>query len=153
MVSALQTGVVTVPTSVVEPTIALSIAVVAGWHLWRLRTRGRDANALDTRARGHLALDRAGWARLAVVFAFGLVHGLGFAGALGIQQAWSRTLLWSLLVFNLGIETVQLGLIALVFPALALLRRRAPVVGLWATGLIAATVTVIGMIWFVQRVS
>lgn len=146
-------GVVRVSASVVEPIIALSIAVVAAWHLWRLWRWGGHATDLDTASTGHLALDRAGWSRLAVVFAFGLVHGLGFAGALGIQQAWSWTLLWSLLVFNLGIETVQLSLIALVFPALALLRRQAPVAGLWATGLIAATVTVFGLVWFVERVT
>ena len=45
---------------------------------------------------------------------------------LGIDEALSWTLLWSLLVFNVGIETVQLAIILAVFPALALLRRRAP---------------------------
>lgn len=86
---------------------------------------------------GHFGLDRAGWTRLGVVFCFGLVHGLGFAGALGIDSAWSWTLLGSLLVFNVGIETVQLALIALVFPVLTLLRHRSPTVGLWATGAIS----------------
>ena len=85
------------------------------------------------------------------MFCFGLVHGVGFAGALGIQQAWSWTLLWSLLVFNIGIETVQLTLIALTFPLLMLLRRKAPSVALWVTGVIAAGVTVAGLVWFVQR--
>ena len=74
----------------------------------------------------------------AVVFCFGLVHGLGFAGALGIDEAWSWTLLWSLLVFNVGIEVVQLAIIAAVFPLLVVLRRRAPKVGLWATGVVSA---------------
>ncbi|GAB1823795.1 HupE/UreJ family protein [Herbidospora sp. RD11066] len=126
-------GLVSVPASVVEPVIALSIAVVAVWHLLSER------------------VDRSGVARLGVVFLFGLVHGLGFAGALGIQEAWSWTLLWSLLVFNVGIEAVQLGLIALIFPLLSLLRRRSPVAGRWATGLVAAGVAVMGLIWFVER--
>jgi signal transduction histidine kinase len=68
------------------------------------------------------------------VFCFGLVHGLGFASALGIDRAWSWTLLSSLFVFNVGIELVQLGIILAVFPVLALLRRRAPV----AIGLVLA---------------
>jgi hypothetical protein len=119
-------GVVHVSPSFIEPVIALSIAVVAFWHVWRIWRRGRLATELETPSRSHLSLDRAGWSRLAVVFCFGLVHGIGFAGALGIQQAWSWTLLWSLLVFNVGIETVQLALIALTFPLLSVLRKTFP---------------------------
>jgi hypothetical protein len=146
-------GLVRAPASFFEPVIALSIAVVAGWHLWRLWRRGRLATDLETSRRGHLSLDRAGWIRLAVVFCFGLVHGLGFAGALGIQAAWSWQLLWSLLVFNVGIEVVQLTIIVVVFPLLALLRHRAPAAALWTTGAIAAAVSVTGVVWFVQRVA
>jgi hypothetical protein len=144
-------GVVRVSPSFIEPVIALSIAVVAGWHLWRLWQRGRLATDLESQSRSHLSLDRAGWTRLGVVFCFGLVHGIGFAGALGIQQAWSWTLLWSLLVFNVGIETVQLALIAVTFPLLAVLRHRAPTAALWTTGVIAAGVAGAGLVWFVQR--
>ncbi|MFJ2719673.1 HupE/UreJ family protein [Streptomyces sp. 6-11-2] len=146
-------GLVHVPERIVEPVIALSIAVVAGWHLWRLPRRGDRAAALPGPAvEGSLGLDRAGWLRLGVVFCFGLVHGLGFAGALGIDEPWSWTLLWSLLVFNVGIEAVQLGIIAIVFPLLALLYRRAPRAGLWATGALCAGVAGMGLVWFVQRV-
>ncbi|MEV4631372.1 HupE/UreJ family protein [Micromonospora sp. NPDC049523] len=146
-------GLVDVPASVVEPVIALSIAVVAGWHLWGIWRRGDHATDLETAGRGHFSLDRRGWIRLAVVFCFGLVHGLGFAGALGIDEAWSWTLLWSLLVFNVGIETVQLTIIAVVFPLLIVLRRRAPKLGLWATGVVSAGVSIMGLIWFVERLS
>ncbi|MFC7649552.1 HupE/UreJ family protein [Streptosporangium lutulentum] len=145
-------GLVEVPASFVEPVIALSIAVVAGWHLWRIWRRRSHATDLEETGHGRLGLDRAGWTRLAVVFCFGLVHGLGFAAALGIDQALSWTLLWSLLVFNVGIEAVQLTIIILVFPLLALLRHRRPVAGLWTTGAIAAGVAVMGLVWFVQRV-
>jgi hydrogenase/urease accessory protein HupE len=143
-------GLVHVPAAIIEPLIALSIAVVAAWPLRRLWRRGSPAE-LD--GDGHFSLDRAGWIRLGVVFCFGLAHGLGFASALGIDAAWSWTLLWSLLVFNLGIEAVQLTIIALVFPLLALLRRRSPVAPRWTTGAIAAAVSVVGLTWFVQRVS
>jgi hypothetical protein len=145
------TGLISAPAQIVEPIIALSIAVVAAWHLWRLWRRGDAANELD-RNSGPLGLDRAGWLRLAVVFLFGLVHGLGFASALGLDEPWSWTLLWSLLVFNLGIEAVQLGIIAVLFPLLILLRRRAPRIGLWATGALAVAVSAAGLIWFVQRI-
>ncbi|GHS84693.1 hypothetical protein AGMMS50218_00050 [Actinomycetota bacterium] len=145
------TGLVHVSPGFVEPVIALSIAVVAGWHLWQIRERGVHATDLVVTG-GHLSLDRAGWVRIGVVFCFGLVHGLGFAGALGIDEAWSWTLLWSLLVFNVGIEVVQLAIIAVVFPLLALLRRRSPRLGLWATGTVATVVAVMGLVWFVERV-
>ncbi|WP_406323884.1 HupE/UreJ family protein [Streptomyces sp. NBC_01637] len=144
-------GLVDAPAGIVEPVIALSIAVVAGWHLWRLWRRRGHASDLETAGRGHFSLDRAGWTRLGVVFCFGLVHGLGFAGALGIDEAWSWTLLWSLLVFNVGIETVQLAIIAALFPLLIVLRHRAPTAGLWATGVISAGVSAMGLVWFVQR--
>ncbi|MFF0257155.1 HupE/UreJ family protein [Micromonospora zamorensis] len=146
-------GLVEVPATIVEPVIALSIAVVAGWHLWGIWRRGAHAADLETAGDGHLSLDRAGWIRLGVVFCFGLVHGLGFAGALGIDEAWSWTLLWSLLVFNVGIEVVQLSIIAVVFPLLLVLRRRAPRAGIWATGVVSAAVSIMGLVWFVQRVS
>ncbi|WP_431947064.1 HupE/UreJ family protein [Actinacidiphila sp. bgisy167] len=146
-------GVVDVPSRIVEPVIALSIAVVAGWYLWRVWRRGDHATELEAPGQGHFSLDRAGWTRLGVVFCFGLVHGLGFAGALGIDEAWSWTLLWSLLVFNVGIEVVQLAIIAVVFPLLVVLRRRSPRAGLWATGALSAGVAVMGLVWFVQRVA
>lgn len=144
-------GVVEVPAEVVEPAIALSIAAVAGWHLWRVVTRRSHASDIARTTVGPFALDRSGWARLAVVFAFGLIHGLGFASALGIDEAFSWPLLSSLLVFNVGIELVQLAIIAVVFPVLALLRHRAPRVGLVVTTLIATGVAVMGLVWFVQR--
>ncbi|MDP9737776.1 HupE/UreJ family protein [Curtobacterium sp. 260] len=144
-------GVVSPPSVVVEPLIALSIAAVAGWYLWRLWRRRSHADDLEVGARGRFALDRSGWSRLAVVFAFGLIHGLGFAGALGIHEAFSWQLLASLLVFNVGIEAVQLGIILVVFPVLVLLRRKAHRAALWVTGLVTAGVFVTGLVWFVQR--
>ncbi|MCS6574377.1 HupE/UreJ family protein [Curtobacterium flaccumfaciens pv. flaccumfaciens] len=146
-------GVVSPPAIVVEPLIALSIAAVAGWYLWRLWRRRSRADELVVGEHGHFSLDRAGWTRLAVVFAFGLIHGLGFAGALGIHEAFSWQLLVSLLVFNVGIEAVQLAIIVIVFPPLSLLRRKAHRVSLWVTGAVTAGVFVMGMIWFVERLA
>jgi len=149
-------GVVSAPGLVVEPVIALSIAVVAAWHVWGLRRRGAwrgsaDDGVLEPARAGRLQLDRADWFRLGTVFAFGLVHGLGFAGALGIDEPFSWTLLWSLLVFNIGIEAVQLGIIAVAFPLLTLLRRRAPRAALWTGVVVASGVALVGLFWFVQR--
>ncbi|MFE5308429.1 HupE/UreJ family protein [Isoptericola sp. NPDC056605] len=155
------TGAVSAPGAVVEPVIALSIAAVAAGHLWAVRPGAppRLGALVDVateprrqvRRRWH-DLSRSDVTRLAVVFAFGLVHGLGFAGALGLDEPWSWGLLGSLLVFNVGIEAVQLGIIAALFPLLVLLRRRAPRAARWATGVAAAGVAVVGLVWFVQRV-
>jgi hypothetical protein len=124
-------GLVSVPAAVVEPVIALSIVVVA-------------VPTVVGRA------ERAGRWRLPIVFTFGLLHGLGFAGALGLDERASWDLLGALLAFNAGIELVQLTVVALLFPVVVLLRRlpRGHLVMAGAAALIAIT----GMVWFVDRV-
>ncbi|WP_369371561.1 HupE/UreJ family protein [Promicromonospora sp. Populi] len=139
-------GVVSVPAIVVEPVIAASIAVVAAVDLvliWRDRASAGTRDELTV-------WDR--W-RLPVVFVFGLVHGVGFAGALGIDAAWSWALLWSLLSFNVGIEAVQLGIIAVVFPLLVLLRARAPRAARWVLGTATAGIVGVALFWVVERLA
>ncbi|MFD6449126.1 HupE/UreJ family protein, partial [Promicromonospora sp. NPDC060204] len=161
-------GVVSVPAIVVEPVIAASIAVVAVVDLvllWRGGAGlGGDAlgggaasglvrDALRWRAPAGTRDERGGWDRwrLPVVFVFGLVHGVGFAGALGIDAAWSWTLLWSLLSFNVGIEAVQLGIIAVVFPLLVLLRVRAPRTARWVLLAGCSAIAAVALWWVVER--
>lgn len=142
-------GVVSVPAAVVEPVIALSIAVVAVWYLWRVwRERSNPLAEAAADKRGFGTTDAA---RLTVVFLFGLLHGVGFAGALGIDEPFSWQLLGSLLVFNVGIEAVQVAIILAVFPLLLLLRRRAPRTGLVVGIAVAAGVAGMGLVWFVER--
>ena len=84
-------GIVSLPPRVVEPLIALSIAYVAIENL--------------------LTRELKPW-RVALVFMFGLLHGLGFAGvlrALGLPRAEFLT---ALLTFNAGVEIGQLTIIA-----------------------------------------
>jgi hydrogenase/urease accessory protein HupE len=83
-------GVISLPTRIVEPLIALSIACVAFENL-RLK-------------------EYRPW-RPVIVFAFGLLHGLGFAGVLtqlGLPREQFATALVS---FNLGVEFGQLAVI------------------------------------------
>lgn len=87
-------GLATVPSSIVEPAIALSIAYIALENVFR-------AN-----------LTR--W-RYALVFAFGLLHGLGFAGALSQVGLPRREFLTALLSFNVGVELGQLTVITAAF--------------------------------------
>ena len=60
----------------------------------------------------------------AVSFAFGLIHGFGFAGALGELGLPKGARLTALLGFNLGVELGQLAVVGLLLPVLFLLRRR-----------------------------
>lgn len=123
------TDVTALPAAIVEPVIALSIVAAAVASLSRRELPARF--------------------RIPVVFAFGLLHGLGFASALGIDEPWSWELLWSLLAFNLGIEAVQLAIIAVAFPLLVLLRRTAAADP--ATRVAGVLVGAVGVFWFAER--
>jgi hypothetical protein len=85
-------GVVSLPSRIVEPLIALSIAYVA---IENIVTR-----------------ELKPW-RLVLVFMFGLLHGLGFAGVLRELGLPREEFLTALLTFNLGVEGGQLTVIAL----------------------------------------
>ncbi|MBS1905550.1 MAG: HupE/UreJ family protein [Actinobacteria bacterium] len=142
-------GLVHIGENIVEPGIALSIAAVAAWHLWEERIR-RTARREGLPAPAPTR--RAALLRLGIVFGFGLIHGLGFATALRIQEPWSWTLLWSLLVFNLGIEAVQLSIILIIFPPLLLLRRRMPRTATVLGIVVTVVVLLFGLLWFAMRV-
>lgn len=122
--------VVRLSSAIVEPLIALSIAYVA------------IENVCTTRL--HV------W-RPAVVFGFGLLHGLGFAGVLSELGLPDGRFATALVSFNAGVELGQLAVIALAFMVVGWCRRaewyrRRVVVP--ASCLIAAT----GLFWTVQRV-
>ncbi len=87
-------NVISVPPSIVEPLIALSIAYVAVENLFLAELKRR---------------------RVALVFAFGLLHGLGFAGALKDLGLPRSEFLAALLSFNVGVEAGQLAVIAAAF--------------------------------------
>ncbi|MEA1651944.1 HupE/UreJ family protein [Nitrospirillum sp. BR 11164] len=130
-------GVISLPSRVVEPLIALSVAYVAVENIMTARLTP--------------------WRPL-VVFAFGLLHGMGFAGALADLHLARRDVIPALVSFNVGIELAQLSIIAAAYAAVALVcasggrkdkpwyRRR---VVIPASSLIAAT----GLFWTVQRVA
>ena len=84
-------GIVSLSSRIVEPLIALSIAYVAIENL--------------------LTRELKPW-RLALVFMFGLLHGLGFAGVLRELGCRARNFSRRSLTFNLGVEGGQLTVIA-----------------------------------------
>ena len=123
--------IVSIPAAVVEPLIAASIVYVA------------VENILG---------GRMGLTRLAVVFCFGLLHGLGFASVLsdvGLQEGRFAV---SLIGFNIGVELGQLSIIAAAFVAVALPFGAKP----WYRARIAVPASVViaavGAWWTFERV-
>jgi hydrogenase/urease accessory protein HupE len=100
-------GWLTLRSAPVEATIALSIVLVAGEALHRRETLSRRWPAL-------------------VAFVFGLVHGLGFAGALAEIGLPQNHLAAALLTFNLGVELGQLLAVAVAWAAWRLARDWSP---------------------------
>jgi len=124
-------GLVSLPSRVVEPLIALSIAYVA------------IENVVTSELKP--------W-RPAVVFAFGLLHGMGFAGVLRQLQLPRGEFIPALVSFNVGIELAQLAVIGIAFVMIAVWFRERdwyrPRFVVPASMAIAAT----GMLWTVQRI-
>lgn len=119
---------VSLPSSIVEPLIALTIIYVAIENVYATRVSKR-------------------WLLTGL---FGLVHGLGFVGALKAITVSPDELLLSLFSFNIGIEAGQLLIIAISIPALNYLRSRA-----WDRRFcrgFSQGAAALGIVWLVQRV-
>ncbi len=123
-------GVVGLSPSVVEPLIALSITWVAFENV--------------------VTDELKPW-RPAVVFGFGLLHGLGFAGVLARLGLPRGEFLTALLSFNAGVELGQLAVILIALVVLGALRER-----LWYRSRVAVPLSIaigmIGFYWAVERV-
>jgi hydrogenase/urease accessory protein HupE len=87
-------GIVSVSPNVVEPLIAVSIAYVAIENIFMTELKP--------------------W-RVALVFAFGLLHGMGFAGALKELGLPRSEFVTALVTFNVGVEAGQLAVIGVAF--------------------------------------
>jgi len=124
-------NIVTPPSRIIEPAIALSIVYVGFDNL--LVKGGRDMRA---------------W----IAFTFGFIHGFGFASVLREMGLPARALGWSLFSFNIGVEIGQLLVVALVASALAWLRSRSETLGRQLAFAGSMVVIAAGAFWFVQRV-
>lgn len=123
-------GIVTIPGSIVEPLIAASIVYVA---IENILMKGMSP-----------------W-RPFVVFAFGLLHGLGFAGVLTEFGIPNGQFLPALIGFNIGVELGQLTVIAICFLLVGFwfgkrdwYRSRVVIPG-------SIIVALIGAYWFIER--
>ena len=124
-------NIFTPPAQIIEPAIALSIVYVGADNLFV--QGGRDVRA---------------W----IAFAFGLIHGFGFANVLREMELPSRALGWTLLSFNVGVEIGQLLVVVTVASALALLHSRSEVVSRRLAFAGSIVVMAAGAFWFIQRV-
>jgi hydrogenase/urease accessory protein HupE len=124
-------GIVSLPAKVVEPMIALSIAYVAIENL--------------------VVSELKPW-RLALVFSFGLLHGMGFAGVLRDLGLPRPAFLTALVTFNVGVEAGQLSVIAIAFAACAYWQRRDRVAYRRFIVVPASfAIALVGLFWTVQR--
>jgi hydrogenase/urease accessory protein HupE len=124
-------NIVSPPARLIEPAIALSIVYVGADNL--LIRDGRDVRA---------------W----IAFAFGFVHGFGFANVLREMDLPARALGWSLFSFNVGVEIGQLLVVAVVATARAALRSRSESAGRQLAFAGSVVVMAAGAFWFIQRV-
>jgi hydrogenase/urease accessory protein HupE len=123
-------GVLSVSPALVEPLIALSIVLVG-------------VENMVSRS--------VSWRRMIMVFAFGLLHGLGFAGVLGDVGLAPGTFATSLLGFNIGVELGQLFVLLVCYLIVFKWRKRS-----WYRNRIvrpgSLVIAGIGAFWFLERV-
>jgi hydrogenase/urease accessory protein HupE len=123
-------GVVSLPARVVEPMIAVSIAYVAIENL--------------------LTDELKPW-RVALVFSFGLLHGMGFAGVLKDVGLPRSQFLAALVSFNVGVEAGQLTVIAIALAAVSCWRRNQPVYRRLIVQPASLAIALLGLFWTLQR--
>ncbi len=123
-------GVINLSPVIVEPLIAASIVYVA------------LENVVSSR------LQR--W-RPAVVFAFGLLHGLGFAGVLVEAGIDSGQFITALLAFNVGVELGQIAVIVLCLLLFGFWFRGQPWYRSRVTIPLSLVIALVGAYWFVER--
>ncbi|MEO5593213.1 MAG: HupE/UreJ family protein, partial [Chitinophagaceae bacterium] len=123
--------IIKVPSAIIEPLIALSIMYVALENIFSPRLKP---------------------SRIGIVFLFGLVHGLGFAGALGELGLPQNAYLLSLVMFNVGVELGQLTVILLAFFLLAKWFGNKPYYRNKIVIPLSALIALIAAYWTIQRV-
>ncbi|MBT8001496.1 MAG: HupE/UreJ family protein, partial [Rhodospirillales bacterium] len=123
-------GLLSLPSSIVEPLISASIVYVAVENI--------------------LTSEIKPW-RIALVFGFGLLHGMGFAGVLNEIGLPRSEFLTALITFNIGVELGQLSIIAAAFAVTGLWFRHKP----WYRKAVvipsSVAIAMVGVYWTVER--
>jgi len=122
--------IISLPPTIVEPLIALSIAYI-----------GLE-NIVFRKLHGY---------RLFLVFAFGLLHGFGFAGVLADFGMPADRFATALVSFNIGVELGQLFIILLAFLLVGLCCQHKPWYRKLITIPLSLLIAVIGLYWALDR--
>ena len=123
-------GYIQLPSTLVEPAIALSIAYVGIENL--------------------LTRELHSW-RVVIVFLFGLLHGMGFAGVLTELGLPENEFVTALISFNIGVELGQLAVILLAFAAVFWLRGNERLYRRWVVIPGSLGIAVMGLYWTLER--
>ena len=124
-------GLVSIPPYIVEPLIALSIVYVAIENLFK---------------------DRVSKSRIGLVFGFGLLHGLGFAGVLLEIGLQSENFVESLIAFNIGVELGQIATLVIAHLLVGYWFSSKAFWNRWVRIPMSLGISLLGAIWFVERV-
>tara|TARA_B110000211_G_scaffold156052_1_gene176897 strand:+ start:7102 stop:8229 length:1128 start_codon:yes stop_codon:yes gene_type:complete len=127
-------GIISLPGDIVEPLIALSIVYVGLENIYRAKN------------------NKTSHTRMPIIFAFGLLHGLGFASVLADVGLPPSQYALSLISFNIGVELGQLTVIALAFISLLPFRAK----GWYQTKLVLAlniAIAIVASYWVIERIT
>jgi len=124
-------NIVNISPNIVEPIIAISIAYVAFENLF--------TNKLNK-------------ARPFVIFIFGLLHGLGFAGVLTEIGIPDDLFITSLVSFNVGVELGQIAVILIAYLLLALPFGKQKWYDTRITKPMSLVIACVGLYWFIERI-
>lgn len=149
---------ITPPARIVEPLIALSILYVALQNIFSANVKAAQAGVAQTSTgiqppAASTQPSAAGVkpSRVGVVFLFGLVHGMGFASALGQLGLPQKSYLLSLVMFNAGVELGQITIILLAFLLVGKWFRDKPWYRSRIVIPISVAIALVAACWTVQR--
>lgn len=125
-------NIISLPASIVEPLIALSIAYIAFENMYAHKLRN---------------------SRLALVFAFGLLHGLGFASVLADFGMPQSAYAIALISFNIGVEIGQLAILLLGYFSLTIWFKEREQFHRYVTLPGSFMIGVVGIYWTWERFS
>lgn len=123
-------GIISAPAHIVEPVIALSIFFVAVENM---------------------LTDKLKPSRIAIIFLFGLIHGLGFAGALTNLGLPQKQFVMGLITFNVGVELGQITVILIAWLLVGMWFAKKPWYKARVVMPASALIALIALYWTIER--
>jgi hypothetical protein len=123
-------GKISVPSHIIEPIIALSIFFVAAENMITEKLKST---------------------RIIIVFAFGLIHGLGFSSVLSDLGLPKKEFLNGLISFNIGVELGQLAIIIFAWYLCVKWVHQKPWYRKWVVHPLSAIIALTAIYWTIER--